>query len=110
MPPGAEPRRHLVVFDCNVYLDIACLLGPPFSWANFDAAAARAARQTVPHPVNPAVDSLRAVAACASGTFTGDETLEVWTNAHIDKLVRGKAVQPHAPRRDDRVPRSGLAR
>jgi hypothetical protein len=91
---GDEAQRHAVVFDCNVYLDVACALGEPFSWEKFDAATARAAKAAVPHPDDPSLDSVRAVAACASGRFAGDETVEVWTNAHIDKIVRGKAVQP----------------
>jgi hypothetical protein len=88
-----EAQRHVVVFDCNVYLDVACLLGEPFSWEKFDTAAARAVKTPVPHPLDSSVDSVRAIAACTSGLFAGDETVEVWTNAHIDKIVRGKAVQ-----------------
>jgi hypothetical protein len=92
-----EPQRHAVVFDVNVYLDVANLLGPPFTWEKFDAAAATVARERVPHPDNPEYDSLRATAACTSGRFAGLETLEVWTNAHIDKTVRGKAQQSITP-------------
>lgn len=92
-----DPRRHIVVFDCNIYLDVACLLGPPFSWGKFDAAAARVAKTRVPHPVDRAYDALRAIAACASGRFAGDETVEVWTNSHINKIVRSKAVQSTEP-------------
>lgn len=98
MPTGGEnPQRHIVVFDCNVYLDVAHLLGPPFSWDRFETAVARVVKESVPHPRDRAYDSLRAIATCASGRFVGDETVEVWTNAHIDKIVRGKAVQPTAP-------------
>ncbi len=88
-----QSQRHVVVFDCNVYLDVACLLGSPFSWEKFDAAAARVVKETVPHPCDRAVDSLRAIAACTSGRFAGDETVEVWTNAHIDAIVRYKAAK-----------------
>jgi len=91
---GDEIQRHLVVFDCNIYLDTASLLGPPFTWEDFDAAAAHLARVPVPHPENRAYDSLRALAACTSGRFAGDEALEVWTSSHIDTVVRGKASQP----------------
>jgi hypothetical protein len=94
MTDGEEdPQRHLVLFDCNIYLDVACLVGIPFSWDKFDATAARIAKTRVPHPSDRAFDSLRAVAMCTSGRFAGSETLEVWTNAHIDKIVRGKASQ-----------------
>jgi hypothetical protein len=92
-----EPRRHVVVFDCNVYLDVADLVGAPFSWENFNTQAACAARDQVPHPANRAIDSLRAIAVCTTGRFAGDETVEVWTNAHIDKIVRGKARQSATP-------------
>ncbi|WP_410658401.1 hypothetical protein [Amycolatopsis sp. lyj-112] len=89
-----EPRRHVVVFDCNVYLDVADSLGAPFSWTSFNAAVARVAKDPVPHPVDRANDALRAIAVCMSGRFAGPETIEVWTNAHIDKIVRGKATHP----------------
>lgn len=89
-----EPQRYVVVFDVNVYLDVARLLEAPFSWAGFSAAAAQHARTSVPHPSDPRVDSLRAVAACQSGVLAGDDPLEVWTSAHIDRLVRAKAQQP----------------
>lgn len=83
-----------MVFDVNVYLDIARLLGPPFSWARLASAAAMHSRSPVPHPSDPLVDSLRAVAACQSGLLAGDDPLEVWTSAHIDRIVRAKAQQP----------------
>ena len=92
-----EPGRHVVVFDVNVYLDVAVHLGPPFSWDRFDAGVARASKDPVPHPSAYVVDSLRAVATCTSGRFAGDQPLEVWTNAHIDRLVRGKAMQSTTP-------------
>lgn len=94
---GEEPQRHIVVLDCNIYLDVARLLGPPFRWSELSKAAAQMAREPVPHPMGQMYDSLRAVAICTSGRFAGDETLEVWTNAHIDRLVRGKAMQPITP-------------
>lgn len=94
MAHGEEQQRHAVVFDVNVYLDVAYLLGPPFTWDNFDAAAATVAKAAVPHPAIPAYDSLRAIAVCTSGRFAGLETLEAWTNTHIDKTVLAKAQQP----------------
>lgn len=97
MSIGNGAQRHVVVFDCNIYLDVAHLLGAPFTWDKFHAAAARLARQPLPHPGNRAFDSLRATALCTSGTFAGDETLEVWSSAHIDKIVRGKAAQSTRP-------------
>ncbi|XVV11070.1 hypothetical protein ACQP2X_40470 [Actinoplanes sp. CA-131856] len=92
-----ESPRHIVVFDCNVYLDTAALLGPPFTWEKFDAAVARLSRVPVPHPSDAAADSLRAIAATTSGHFAGDESLEAWTSSHIDIIVRGKAEQRTEP-------------
>lgn len=100
-----EPPRHVVVFDCNIYLDIAGLLGAPFSWDKFHAVAAQLARDPLPHPQGADRDSIRAVGVCMSGRFAGGEALEVWTNAHIDKMVRGKAGQPVQP---DDLGRRGL--
>lgn len=93
MNASEEIQRHLVVFDCNVYLDAAGLLGPPFTWEKFDAAIAQLARVPVPHPTDRAFDSLRSIAACTSGRFAGEEMVEVWTSSHIDTVVRGKAQQ-----------------
>lgn len=103
MPEAIEPERHVVVFDCNIYLDVAALVGAPFTWDKFYAAVAPLATVPVPHPSDAAYDSLRAVAACTSGRFAGDEVLEVWTNSHIDTIVRGKAQQPTDP-----SPRTGF--
>ncbi len=96
MKAGEEAQRHLVVFDCNIYLDAANLLGPPFGWEKFDEAVARLASVAVPHPKDRAHDSLRAMAVCTSGRFVRDELLEVWTSSHIDTMVRAKAAQPTA--------------
>lgn len=98
MPPGEdEPQRHIVIFDCNVYLDVACFTGPPFSWNKFDAEVARLAGVEVPHPTNRVYDSMRAIGVCTSGLFASNETLEVWTSAHIDKIVQGKSQQSVVP-------------
>ena len=91
-----DHRRHVVVFDVNVYLDVADLLNEPFSWDAFNKAAAAAAREPVPHS-DGAVDALRAIAVCMSGIFAGLETVEVFTNDHIEDLVHAKAMQPIVP-------------
>lgn len=93
MAASDEPQRHVVVFDCNIYLDIASLVGAPFAWSNFDKLAAQLAKESVPHPTDRAYDSLRAVATCTSGRFAGAETVEVWTNSHIDRITLSKATQ-----------------
>ena len=84
--------RHVLVLDVNVYLEVASLVGEPFTWANFNTIAARVAREACPHQ-NAAVDCLRTIAMCQSGKFAGEDVVEVWTNAHIDRLVEYKAKQ-----------------
>ncbi|BCY13134.1 hypothetical protein [Actinoplanes sp. L3-i22] len=91
---AAEPDLHTVVFDVNILLDVADLLGPPFAWEKFRDTAARESRSPVPHPTDRRVDSLRAVALTTSGRFAGPELLQVWTSDHIDRLVVAKATQP----------------
>lgn len=92
-----ESDRHVIVLDVNVYLEVAALLGPPFSWEKFDARAAKSVNEDHPCHETPEVDSLRVIAMCTSGRFAGEVTAEVWTNAHIDGLVRSKASHPEVP-------------
>lgn len=80
--------------DCNIYLDVARRVGNPFRWDRFGQLVAQASRQPFPN-VDPVVHSLMALAVCQSGRMAGDEPLEVWTNTHIDKIVRGKAMDPN---------------
>lgn len=95
MTSAAQTELHVVVFDVNVYLDVARLLGPPFTWDKFEAASAAHHAAPVPCVDDPRVDSLRAIATCRSGYLAGrDDILEVWTSEHIDDLVRYKAIQP----------------
>lgn len=89
----AEPDLHTVVFDVNVYLDVAGLLGPPFSWEKFQDATVRYSGQPVPRRADKRIDSLKAVAVTTSGNFAGPEPLEVWSSDHIDRLVVRKAQQ-----------------
>lgn len=85
--------RHLVVFDVNVYLDVAELVGEPFSWDRFEQLAQHHASDRLPHPTNRQIDALRAVAVSRSGRFIGGQPLEVWTSSHINGLVVGKAEE-----------------
>ena len=87
-----------MVFDCNVYLDVARLLGSPFTQSDFTQAAARLVSVPVPHPGSPASDSLRAIAVCTSGIFFGEERLEVWSSDHIVDMVEYKAHEPTTPK------------
>jgi hypothetical protein len=93
-PSQSEPDLHTVVFDVNILLDVAEFVGPPFTWAKFTSAAVRHQAAPVPHPSDRRVDSLKAVALTRSGHFAGPEMLEVWSSAHIDKLLVRKAAQP----------------
>ncbi|MFV4913046.1 hypothetical protein PFZ49_05650 [Microbacterium lacticum] len=91
--PAVAAQRHAVVFDCNVYLDVAEVLGEPYSLQAFNKRAAQVGRDPLPHN-DSKIDSLRALAVCTSGRFAGAETLEVWTSDHIDRMVRNKAMHP----------------
>ncbi|WP_439690449.1 hypothetical protein ACRQ4C_05810 [Curtobacterium sp. SP.BCp] len=94
---GGYIQEHRVVFDCNVYLDAARLVGAPFSWNAFDQLVAREVVQPNPHPRGAAYDSVRAIAVCLSGEFAGNMPLEVWTSDHIDDTVHYKARQSTTP-------------
>jgi hypothetical protein len=93
----SEPQNHKVVFDCNVYLDVARVLGSPFTWDSFYDVVARNAQMPVPHPTEPMIDSVRALAVCMSGKFAGGELLQVWTSDHIDDTVFYKATESVTP-------------
>jgi hypothetical protein len=93
--PAEEAICHCVVYDVNVYLDVAELLGPPFTWDKFHDTAAQHRDTPVPHS-DSRVDSLRALALATTGRFAGPEMLQVWTSTHIDGLVAIKAEQSTA--------------
>jgi len=86
-----EDEVYVVVFDVNVYLDVAEVVSQPFDWADFHHLAASVASEPLPHPTNGRLDSLRALAASRSGVLAGDIPLEIWTSDHIDRLVLSKA-------------------
>jgi hypothetical protein len=89
-----EGDCHAVVFDVNVYLRIADVIGSPFTWAKFNQLAITHANDPLPHPSDPRIDSVRAMAVSRSGSFAGTQSLEVWTSDHIDALVLRKLTQP----------------
>ena len=84
----------MVVFDVNVILDVADLLGEPFTWAKFDAKVAAVQHYPVPAIQDERIDCLRAISYCRSGQVIPGEPLEVWTSKHIDDLIVHKATQP----------------
>lgn len=86
---GEKPPA-LVVFDVNVYVDIAGLVTQPFDWNQLETVAASHWNDALPHPTDARLDSLRAVLMSKTGrigTTSASEGLEVWTSAHIDYLV-----------------------
>ena len=93
-PASAYPDLHTVVFDVNVYLDVASLVGPPFTWEKLQGVAVTHQLSALPHPTDPRVDSVRALAVSQGARFAGPEPLQVWTSDHIDDLVVRKASQP----------------
>ena len=94
------PRPHIVVFDVNVYLDVARLMGEPFTWQRFDELAVKHASSPLPYH-DGRVDSLRAIAVTATGHVCPHQPVEVWTSHHIDGLVVTKAMQPTAAPSDE---------
>jgi hypothetical protein len=83
-------ERIIVVFDVNVYLDAASIIGEPFSWA---ALSDKLAEQFNKVPDDHRIHALRSVAMGSSGRLAGNIPLEVWTSDHIDSLVKEKAEQ-----------------
>lgn len=94
VPDSEYADLHTVVFDVNVYLDVARLVGAPFSWEKFELAAAQFTGSPVPNVRDRRADSLRAISFCLEGRFAGKDRIQVWTSHHIDELVRLKACQP----------------
>ncbi len=85
---------RVVVFDVNIYLDVARLLGAPFSWDRYQAFLRDNRSAYVPNGSSSAIDSAFAISHSLSGEFSGGVGLQVWTSNHIDNLVMTKAGQP----------------
>lgn len=98
-----EVQKHIVVFDCNVYLDVAKLVGSPFSMQEFSAIISRELSAPVPHP-DRYVDSARALAMVQRGYFVRQgshrEPLAVWYSQHLIDTTRYKACLPRQGRSD----------
>lgn len=89
--------RHLVILDCNIFLDVARLTGSPYTADRLSELAVEHSGQPVPHPVDRAVDSLRLIAACQSGKLSASESLEVCSSNHIRQTIEYKAWQSATP-------------
>lgn len=96
-----RPQTWIIVFDANVFLDVARLLGEPFDLDRFNDEIAGRFREQFPHP-DRRVNALRALAAVTNGSITRTVTAQVWTSEHVDALVRHKANQSDAPWLDER--------
>jgi hypothetical protein len=80
----------VVVFDVNIYVDLAGLIAQPFDWGKLDAAAATHWNDPLPHPDDAKFDSLRAVLMSKTGyvkSGQSGERIEIWTCEQIDDLV-----------------------
>jgi hypothetical protein len=100
---SADGDRVLVVCDVNIFVDVAELVGEPFSWGKFERLAAERANDPLPHKSNAAYDSLRALGCLVGGTLPDGRPVEVWTSDNIDYSVALKLSQsPTAPHPDDR--------
>lgn len=94
---GAYSDTHVAVFDVNVYLDAARLVGTPFTWAKFEAAAKTYASSYIPSYDAAGRDSLVALWMAFGGNFVPGDPLEVWSSDHIENLIFLKASQPDNP-------------
>ena len=83
-----EPQRHVVVFDCNVYVDAARSFPPPASWDDIaDAVVLHNKAEFTPRLALRQLDSIRALAIASSGWFRPGEPLEIWIGDHITDTV-----------------------
>jgi hypothetical protein len=88
-----EKPPAIVIFDVNIYVDLAELIAQPFEWDKLEAAALGHWNDPLPHGTNARYDSLRAVLMSKIGTVGTGESLEIWTSDHIDNLVIEKVRQ-----------------
>ena len=66
----------IIVFDVNVFLDVAVLLGEPFDRDRFEREVSARLPEVAPHP-DRRIDALRAVAPAARGRITKTVSAEV---------------------------------
>ena len=90
---AAPDDRVLVVFDVNIYLDVARLVGEPFTWDSFEATLAVHATEPNPHLTDARIDSLRSIASLRSARSPSGIRREVWTSDHINLVAAYKASQ-----------------
>ncbi|MBM4487544.1 hypothetical protein GS471_16805 [Rhodococcus hoagii] len=94
---------HVVVFDINVYLDAARVLGPPIEWEEFLRRGKQLSAGQIPTYDRSGKDSVAALFHATTGVFAEPERLSVWTSNHIENGIFLKATQPtDAAHADDR--------
>jgi hypothetical protein len=91
------PTKYIVVFDVNIYLSVARLLGEPFSQADFQRLVISTAGQSEATYTRDHWAVL-AIAVCSSGLLSAGVPLEVWSSDHINTLVPFKAAQLNNPK------------
>jgi hypothetical protein len=83
----------IVVFDMNIYIDVARLVKEPFSKETMHMKV-MSHRHSPRSTSNSLISSAQVVAICASGVFAGTQKLQVWTNSWIENGVVRVAKRP----------------
>ncbi|WP_213002686.1 hypothetical protein [Winogradskya consettensis] len=96
----------MVVFDCNIYLDAARVLGEPFTWGKLRHVVDKLESVLVPHPKDEAFDSLRALNYAYAVQIDLDN-VEVWASYHIAVMVRYVLERPVVPSKKNETPGLG---
>lgn len=76
----------LVVFDVNIYLDVARWVGPPYSNQKLQIKLLQH-RQDPSTPVEVKIQSAKLASLCSSGVFAGNQKLQVWTSDWINNVA-----------------------
>lgn len=85
----------VVVFDLNVYLDVARLIDEPYSKSKLQLKMLNQPTAPTRQEANQFASG-KAVLFCSTGIFAGLQKVEVWTNTWIEKgIVRMAQRQPH---------------
>lgn len=78
-----------VVFDLNIYLDIARLLDQPYAEAKLHSAILDHRPNT--ERSNRQMEAGKAVAMCSTGNLSGAQRLQVWSSSWIERGVENVA-------------------
>lgn len=88
----ANPKPIAVIFDHNIYLDIARLLGQPYN-------ESRLRSQVMGHKPdasrpNRKMDAGVSVLLCSTGNLAGQQRIQVWSSSWIERGVVNAAKRP----------------